>query len=133
MERFEIQLEEKQAAAVKLLAAGQSRRSAEYLQWVVIGHLQDSMAVEPFTDAEIHGLSPRRRQVAEAVARGLPNKQIAEELSGLGTKVTVATTKVHLAHTLKKLGVANRAVLATRFNLWLAARSADEAKNQGGI
>lgn len=51
-------------------------------------------------------LTPRERQIVEAVSRGLLNKQIANELH-----VTEATVKFHLGNVYRKLGVVNRTQL----------------------
>jgi DNA-binding NarL/FixJ family response regulator len=48
----------------------------------------------------------REREVAQAVARGLSNKQIARELW-----VTEGTVKFHLTHIYTKLGLTNRTQL----------------------
>lgn len=45
----------------------------------------------------VRKLSTRKRQIAEAVARGLTNRQIAQELSKLlGTPITVSTVRSHI-------------------------------------
>jgi len=53
------------------------------------------------------GLTPGERRVAELVAAGLSNKQVAAELY-----VSVATVEAHLSRAYAKLGVASRAQLA---------------------
>jgi two-component system nitrate/nitrite response regulator NarL len=55
----------------------------------------------------VHDLSPRERQIAAAVARGLSNRAIAEE-SGIAQQ----TVKNHLASIFQKVQVANRVQLA---------------------
>lgn len=58
-------------------------------------------------------LSPREREVLLLVARGTPNRLIAEELF-----VSEATVKTHLAHVFNKLGVSDRAAaVATAYEL----------------
>jgi two-component system response regulator FixJ len=47
-------------------------------------------------------LSPRERQVLEAIAGGRPNKLIAYDLG-----LSVRTVEVHRAHMLDRLGVRN--------------------------
>jgi two-component system response regulator FixJ len=47
-------------------------------------------------------LSPRERQVLEAIALGRPNKLIAYDLG-----ISVRTVEVHRAHMLDRLGVRN--------------------------
>lgn len=56
-------------------------------------------------------LTPTEVQVAEAVARGLSNPQVAEKLF-----MSRATVKTHLVHIFEKLAVRNRTELATTFN-----------------
>jgi DNA-binding NarL/FixJ family response regulator len=53
-----------------------------------------------------NGLTPREREVARLVARGLSNKQVAREL-GLSS----GTVKLHLHRTFQKLGVKGRSSL----------------------
>jgi DNA-binding NarL/FixJ family response regulator len=53
--------------------------------------------------ARLVGLTQREAQAMRAVARGLSNKEIADELS-----LTVPTVKSHLRSLYRKLGVSNR-------------------------
>jgi len=48
-------------------------------------------------------LTPRERQVAELIARGYTNPQIAAELT-----ITRETAKTHVSNILSKLGVRSR-------------------------
>ena len=52
-------------------------------------------------------LSAREREIAELVARGLSNKQIAARES-----ITLATVKAHVHHILVKTNLPNRAAIA---------------------
>jgi DNA-binding NarL/FixJ family response regulator len=52
-------------------------------------------------------LTRREAEVARAVAAGLSNKQIARKAS-----ISEATVKIHLHNAYKKLGIANRSMLA---------------------
>lgn len=54
-----------------------------------------------------HRLTPREKQIAELVCRGLRNKEIAEEMS-----ITPGTVKVHLMHIFEKTGYRDRFQLA---------------------
>jgi DNA-binding CsgD family transcriptional regulator len=58
-------------------------------------------------------LTPREREILDRVARGLTNREIAEDMD-LG----VSTVKSHLRKTFAKLGVSNRtqAALASVFS-----------------
>src|SRR5438309_3258928 len=63
---------------------------------------------QPVADAcRLEGLTPREREVADLVARGYSNQQIADAL--VLTRGTVAN---HVAHILAKLAVANRTQVA---------------------
>jgi DNA-binding NarL/FixJ family response regulator len=53
-------------------------------------------------------LSRREHQVAQLVARGLTNRQIAEELF-----LSERTVENHVQHILAKLGLRNRTQIAT--------------------
>lgn len=55
----------------------------------------------------LEALSPREREVAEAVSRGLTNTEIAAELF-----CSEATVKAHLTHIFTKLGIDNRVQVA---------------------
>ena len=59
----------------------------------------DALYVEPLT--------PREQQIAEAIARGLSNKQIAREFG-----ISPETVKRHLATIYDKLAVRGRVALA---------------------
>jgi DNA-binding NarL/FixJ family response regulator len=53
--------------------------------------------------ARVVGLTQRETQAMRALARGLSNKEIADELS-----LTVPAVKSHLTNLYRKLGVSNR-------------------------
>jgi non-specific serine/threonine protein kinase len=53
------------------------------------------------------GLTPRQREVAALIARGMTNRDIAEELV-----VTVRTVESHVTHILRKLGFDARTEIA---------------------
>lgn len=59
------------------------------------------------------GLSGREREVAELVARGLSNKEIAARLH-----LSVRTVESHIRHVLTKVGLGNRTQLAS----WMLQR-----------
>jgi len=54
-------------------------------------------------------LTPREREVLERIARGLTNRQIAQELF-----VSLNTVETHRRHILEKLGVHSRAGLVAQ-------------------
>jgi two-component system nitrate/nitrite response regulator NarL len=67
----------------------------------------------------LDGLSARERSVAEAVAEGLSNKEIALRLA-----LTERTVKAHLAAVFDKLGVRDRLQLVVRIGASLRANAA---------
>lgn len=68
--------------------------------------------------ARLERLSPREREVAEAVARGLTNREIAEELH-----LAARTVEVHRASAVRKLGAQRGTELAA---LWQRLRDLEE-------
>src|SRR5690606_18906424 len=56
-------------------------------------------------------LTPREQAVAALVARGLSDKEIAEQLT-----LQVGTVKVHVKSLLRKFGAANRTQFALRYS-----------------
>jgi DNA-binding NarL/FixJ family response regulator len=75
-----------------------------------IGFLEDDEGDEP------HGLTAREVVILKAVARGLPNRAIGQELW-----VTEQTVKFHLTNIYRKLGVGNRTEAARlAFSLGMA-------------
>ena len=67
----------------------------------------------------LEGLSAREREVAEAVAEGLSNKEIALRLD-----LTERTVKAHLAAVFDKLGVRDRLQLVVKIGAGLRATAA---------
>ncbi|MBF6323171.1 ATP-binding protein [Nocardia cyriacigeorgica] len=65
-------------------------------------------------------LSPREMQVAELIAQGATNREIAERLV-----IAVRTADTHVQHILTKLGAANRAQIAA----WFTANTGYVAMN----
>jgi DNA-binding NarL/FixJ family response regulator len=66
------------------------------------------LRVEPANSNPESPLSRREQQVAQLVARGLTNRQIAEELF-----VSERTAENHVQHILTKLSLNNRTQIAT--------------------
>ncbi|MDD2686812.1 MAG: response regulator transcription factor [Gallionella sp.] len=69
------------------------------------------VATQPTTKNKLHVLTGREREVAEAVARGDSNKEIAKQLN-----ITERTVKAHTASLFEKLGVRDRLQLALAVN-----------------
>ena len=64
------------------------------------------MSVEPYEVVWARVLSPRELDVALLVARGLPNKVVAQALG-----LAEGTVKIHLNSVFRKLGTPNRYAL----------------------
>ena len=72
---------------------------------VVVEPDESASSVVALTGGDV--LTPREREVAALIARGLTNQQIAVRLV-----VTRGTVANHVAHILSKLGLANRTQVA---------------------
>lgn len=88
--------------AVRSVAAGASTLSPQVTA-ALVASVSSSGAANP----ALRGLSEREREVAEAIARGLSNAEIAAELY-----MSLATVKAHVGRILTKLGVDNRVQIA---------------------
>ncbi|MDU2586486.1 MAG: response regulator transcription factor [Corynebacterium sp.] len=98
-------------AAVRAAAAGQPLLSPEVVDKLV------GMQGPALSDAHSHHtrtarnhlgrLSSREREIAELVAQGLNNQDIADQLV-----VSMATVKSHMQHILKKIGGTSRVHIA---------------------
>ena len=98
-------------AAVRAAAAGQPLLSPQVVDKLV------SMQGPALSDAHSHHartarnrlgrLSSREREIAELVAQGLNNQDIADQLV-----VSMATVKSHMQHILKKIGGTSRVHIA---------------------
>jgi DNA-binding NarL/FixJ family response regulator len=67
-------------------------------------------------------ITPRERQIIEAVCKGMKNREIAEALS-----ITPGTVKVHLMHIFEKTGAKDRFQLALQGRQLLGHASSDES------
>ncbi|HWE88025.1 MAG TPA: LuxR C-terminal-related transcriptional regulator [Pseudonocardiaceae bacterium] len=77
----------------------------------VISYALDEQPVT--APADRGGLTPREYEIAELVAQGLTNREIAERLV-----IAKRTADTHIDHILNKLGLANRVQIAA----WIAGR-----------
>jgi DNA-binding CsgD family transcriptional regulator/Tfp pilus assembly protein PilF len=68
---------------------------------------------QPSVGRQVTALTRREKEVAKLVARGLTNRQMAQELS-----ISERTVENHIGKILKKLGFSSRARIAT----WVAKR-----------
>lgn len=75
---------------------------------MLLGSVRRTALVDPGPSDEAHELTPRERQVARRVERGLSNKEIARELG-----IKVPTVKNHVHSILTKLEIANRGRVRT--------------------
>jgi DNA-binding NarL/FixJ family response regulator len=96
----------KDAEADDVAAAIRAARAGEvYLDPAVAGivarQLRAPMAAA--LPADDQGLTPRERDVLALVARGLPNREIGEQLG-----ITERTARTHVSNILAKLGLASR-------------------------
>jgi DNA-binding NarL/FixJ family response regulator len=94
------------AEALRLLDAASPE--AERLEMAPFIRRIAALRVEPATTDSESPLSRREQEVAQLVARGLTNRQIAEELF-----VSERTAENHVQHILAKLGLSNRTQIAT--------------------
>ena len=69
----------------------------------VAARLMDEFAAAPPQEPSADGLTEREREVLTLIARGLPNKLIARDLS-----ISEKTVKAHVSSILGKLGVSDR-------------------------
>jgi non-specific serine/threonine protein kinase len=76
-----------------------------------IDTLASRRAAEDVGAAGAEGLTSRQHEVAELVARGLTNKQIAQRLG-----ISRYTAETHVRNILERLGAASRSEIAT----WVA-------------
>jgi DNA-binding NarL/FixJ family response regulator len=105
---------EEVVSAVQAAASGAawlSSRAAE----VVLGHLRRAQQEWSPGGGPIEELSPREVEVLHLIARGMENREIAEELS-----ISPRTAKNHVSSILMKLGLPSRvqaAIYAVRHHL----------------
>jgi two-component system, NarL family, response regulator LiaR len=69
----------------------------------VAARLMDEFAAGSPQEPSVDGLTEREREVLTLIARGLPNKLIARDLS-----ISEKTVKAHVSSILGKLGVSDR-------------------------
>lgn len=78
----------------------------------------------------VRKLSPRKRQIAECVARGLTNRQIAQELSAeLGKPIALNTVRSHIRSMAYVFDEPPELPVRQRILLWL--RQGEWARERG--
>jgi two-component system NarL family response regulator/two-component system nitrate/nitrite response regulator NarL len=97
----------KDEAARVLLACVESLNSGA--RWVSASLLERALDVAARNGSNGHSLTPREAEIAESVAQGLQNKEIAERLG-----IANGTVRIHVHNVFKKFGVQNRVELSNR-------------------
>jgi two-component system, NarL family, nitrate/nitrite response regulator NarL len=96
------------AAAIERATRGESTVSPEMTAKLAAA-FQATLPAPPAAPAApapadpVDTLSPREREILDAIARGASNKEIARELA-----IAETTVKIHVQHILRKLGLASR-------------------------
>ena len=111
MKRIRGQLLEESFASAWAAGRATKPEDATRLALAGLGRGPDS----DFDESATGPLTRRERQVAQLVARGLTNRQVAEHLL-----VAPRTIETHLEHIFAKLGIQSRAELAA----WAARQDA---------
>jgi len=92
-------------AAVRDVARGGTFYSPEVRERIVVDH--DGIVLATPVQSRLARLTPREREVLDAVARGLAKKNIADLLC-----ISVKTVEQHCAHLMEKLEIHDRVELA---------------------
>jgi two-component system nitrate/nitrite response regulator NarL len=98
--------------AIERAVRGVSSFSAEMAGKLATAFRHEAEAIAPPPTDPLATLSPREREIAELIAHGDSNKQIARELG-----IAETTVKIHVQHLLRKLDLDSRvqaAVLVTQ-------------------
>jgi DNA-binding NarL/FixJ family response regulator len=95
--------------AIELVAAGESMLSPTVTRRLIDRLSDDRDAERRHAEAatQLDALSPRDRDIAEAIAQGKSNAQIAADLH-----LSIATVKSHVSAILRKLALDNRVQIA---------------------
>lgn len=92
---------------IRMVAGGELAFSDDLARQVVNTLANDARAPQSSVQGSLHRLSDRERQIAYAVARGMKNRDIAEQLS-----ISENTVKRHLQSIFGKTGSRDRLELA---------------------
>ena len=93
--------------AIRTVASGELAFSEDLARQVVSSLASDSRTARATPQASLHRLSDRERQIAYAVARGMKNRDIAQQLT-----ISENTVKRHLQSIFGKTGARDRLELA---------------------
>jgi non-specific serine/threonine protein kinase len=108
-----------EAASAAAWAEGRALSLAQAIEYAVrpaaVIEPADAAGVAPDPAAQLFPLSPREREVAMLVARGMTNRQIATELV-----ITEDTAANHVRHIRARLGFSSRVQIA----VWMIERGA---------
>lgn len=80
-------------------------------RWVSVQLVERALNIASNGGSGAHGLTPRETEIAEGVASGLQNKEIAEKLG-----IADGTVRIHVHNIFKKFGIQNRVELANRIH-----------------
>ncbi|MEU4446477.1 response regulator transcription factor [Actinosynnema sp. NPDC050801] len=90
-------------SAIRVVAGGDAIVAPSITRRLIERHIGTSDDPLPRTEAELHVLTEREREVLQLIARGLSNAEIAGRLF-----LTEGTVKGHVSHVLAKLGLRDR-------------------------
>ena len=102
-------------AAAAAWAEGQAMTVEQSIAYALSGEHESSAVVAP--DSPTGPLTPREREVAALIVRGMTNRDIAASLV-----ISEGTARVHVDHILSKLGFRSRAEVAA----WAVRQGLDE-------
>jgi DNA-binding NarL/FixJ family response regulator len=80
-------------------------------RWVSVELVARALNIAANGNSGAHALTARETEIAEGVASGLQNKEIAERLG-----IADGTVRIHVHNIFKKLGIQNRVELANRIH-----------------
>lgn len=108
-------------AAVRVVAAGEALLAPSITRRLIEDYV--SRPIHPADDPRLEQLTNREREVLAAVARGLSNAELADELF-----MSHATAKTHVSHLLTKFNARDRAQLVVvAYETGLTTRSNQRA------
>jgi len=94
--------------ALDVISSGDVWLYPEFIQNLIAEASQKVIPVKPEVSLDL--LTPKELEVAQNVALGMTNKEVAIKLS-----ITERTTKAHLTHIYEKLNISDRLTLALMF------------------